>query len=159
MADPVIISEQPEWVCEEDVKRSLEALRQNAQNPKAGLFGPDSMYWKVNRHALVYFGATVPAVLMQLAHPWIAVAIADHSKIMTNPRQRARMTYSFLWSIIYGDMDIVARRSLGLHRLHSRVNGKIGQEAGRHGTVRKIRTPPMSVTPCSGCISRRSTVA
>ncbi|MGH8494303.1 MAG: oxygenase MpaB family protein [Moraxellaceae bacterium] len=137
MANPVSLSTSPDWVTEDDVRQSLEALRQQtagyqAQDARAGLFGPGSMYWEINKHAFVYFAGAVPAVFMQLAHPWIAAAIGEHSKIMSNPRQRARMTYSFLWSIIYGDMDVVARRSLGLYRLHTRVTGNIGEDAGRH---------------------------
>lgn len=135
MADPIIISEQPEWVSEDDMKRSLASLREKDLDPQAGLFGPGSMYWEINKHSAVYFGGTVPAVLMQLAHPWIAVAVGEHSKITTNPRQRARMTYSFLWSIVFGDMEVASRRAMGLHRLHSRVNGTIGEETGRHKTA------------------------
>ncbi len=129
---PTLVSEVPEWVDEEDMKRSLSALRDAGLTPEAGLFGPGSMYWEINKHTMVYFGGTVPAVLMQLAHPWIAVAVNEHSKIMSHPRQRARMTYSFLWSIVFGDLDVASRRAMGLHRLHSRVNGKIGEDAGRH---------------------------
>lgn len=132
MANPVVIGTQPDWVDEVGVKKSLEALRGQIKDPKVGLFGPDSMYWEVNRHSLVYYPGAVPAVLMQLVHPWVAVAIGEHSKIMTNPRQRARMTYTFLWSIIYGDMDLVARRSLSLYKMHTQVTGTIGEEAGRH---------------------------
>lgn len=132
MAQSVEISNTPKWTSEDDVKRSLEQLRQKPLNAKAGLFGPGSMYWEVNRHSVVYYPGAVPAVMMQLVHPWVAVAIGEHSKIMTNPRQRARMTYSFLWSIIFGDMDTVAKRSLGLYKMHSRVTGSIAERAGVH---------------------------
>lgn len=121
----------PHWLTEDDVRASLTRLP-TAPTAIAGLFGPSSLYWEVNKHALVYFPGALHAVLMQLAHPWVALAIHDHSKIMTNPRQRARMTYHFLWSIIYGDRDLVAKRSLGLHRLHSRVTGGLPTTAGNH---------------------------
>lgn len=130
-----LVNETPEWVGEDDMKRSLAALREQGLDPQAGLFGPGSMYWEINKHSLVYFGGTVPAVLMQLAHPWIAIAVNEHSKIMSNPRQRARMTYSFLWSIVFGDLEVASRRAMGLHRLHSRVNGNIGEDTGRHQTT------------------------
>lgn len=122
----------PEWLDEDDVRRALAGLRELPGDGRAGLFGPDSMFWEVNKHAVVYFTGAVHAVQMQLAHPWIAVAVREHSGIMSDPRQRARLTYRFLWSIIYGDMDLVAQRSLGLHKLHSRVSGRIPESAGAH---------------------------
>lgn len=122
----------PHWLTEDDVRLSLASLPTDTP-AIAGLFGPGSLYWEVNKHALVYFPGALQAVLMQLAHPWIAIAVHEHSKIMSNPRQRARMTYHFLWSIIYGDRDLVAKRSLGLHRLHSRVTGNLPDAAGSYG--------------------------
>lgn len=113
------------WLSEEDVKHSLSAIPNLPSISDHGLFGPDSQFWRVNRHAAVYFLGAIPAVMMQLAHPWVASAIAQHSKIMTDPRQRARMTYFFLWSLIYGDQALVARRSQALHRLHSKVTGDV----------------------------------
>lgn len=127
-----LADQTPEWISEEDMKHSLASLRGHDLAPRAGLFGPGSMYWEINKHSLVYFGGTVPAVLMQLAHPWIAVAVNEHSKFMSHPRQRARMTYSFLWAIVFGDLDMASRRAMALHRLHSRVSGTIGESTGRH---------------------------
>lgn len=121
-----------EWVTEEDVKRSIAELRQKTLRPEEGLFGRDSIFREVNKHAVVYLPGAVHAVQMQLAHPWIAVAVREHSKIMSDPRKRAQMTYTFLWSIIYGDMDMVARKALGLYKMHSRVSGSIHADAGAH---------------------------
>lgn len=119
------------WVSEDDLKRSLERLRQRPLQPNEGLFGPGSMFWEVNRHALVYFPGAVQAVQMQLAHPWIATAVFEHSKIMTNPRRRAQLTYIYLWSIIYGDVESAVKKSYSLYRLHTRVQGTLPAEAGR----------------------------
>lgn len=122
----------PQTVTEADFKRSLERLRGEPVDPKHGLFGPGSMFWEVNRHTLVYFLGAVQAVQMQLAHPWIATAVAEHSKIMSDPRRRAQLTYIYLWSVIYGDLDMVTKKSYSLYKVHARVEGVIGAQAGRH---------------------------
>lgn len=122
----------PALVSEADFKRSLERLQAESGEPVKGLFGPGSMYWEINRHTLPYFLGAVRAVQYQLAHPWIAVAVFEHSKILSDPRRRAQLTYIYLWSIIYGDLDAVAKKSYSLYRLHARVEGTFGADAGRH---------------------------
>jgi len=101
-------------------------------NEAEGLFGPRSIFWEVNRHAVVYFLGAVQSVQMQLCHPWIATAVFEHSKIMSNPRQRARLTYTYLWSLIYGDLEQVERMALALYRVHQRVEGELHEDAGQH---------------------------
>ena len=41
----------------------------------AGLFGPHSALWRVNREAALFLGSG-RALLLQLAHPWVGTAIA-----------------------------------------------------------------------------------
>ncbi len=122
----------PIEVDEASLRRSLEAVRKAPIDPKKGLFGPESMFWEVNKHTLVYFLGAVQSVQMQLCHPWIGTAVFDHSKIMTDPRRRAQLTYSFLWSFIYGDLDMVMKRAMGLYKVHGRVQGTIDEKAGTH---------------------------
>ena len=49
-----------------------------------GVFGPDSLTWRIDREALTFLGAG-RALLLQLAHPWVAAAIAEHSKTIDDP--------------------------------------------------------------------------
>ena len=122
----------PVWVTEAELREGLERLRQQPIDRREGLFGPGSMFWEVNKHAIVYFLGAAQAVQMQLAHPWIATAVYEHSKIMSDPRQRARLTYIYLWSLIYGDLDMVTQKSTALFRVHGRVKGSLSANAGRH---------------------------
>jgi len=41
-------------------------------DPDAGLFGPDSVTWRIDREAFLLLGAGPRALLMQVAHPAIA---------------------------------------------------------------------------------------
>src|SRR5690606_34607228 len=101
LASPYLnTSQHPQFISEETFETFINNLHQHTQNPHHGLFGPESMFWEVNRHTLVYFLGAVQSVQMQLCHPWIAVAVYEHSKIMSDPKKRAQLTYTFLWSII-----------------------------------------------------------
>ena len=120
------------FVTSEDLKRGFERLRGAAIDPREGLFGPRSMVWEVNKHSLVYFLGAVQSVLMQLGHPWVATAVFEHSKILKDPRARARLTYTFLWSLLYGDLETVLRMSQALFQVHGRVKGSLPEGAGAH---------------------------
>ncbi|RLU01961.1 MAG: DUF2236 domain-containing protein [Ketobacter sp.] len=122
----------PSYLSDEEIRPFLSGIAGFVKDPKVGLFGPDSMFWEVNRHTLVYFLGAVQSVQMQLCHPWIATAVFEHSKIMTDPKQRAQLTYTFLWSLIYGDLNMVQNKAKALFRVHSRVQGELTQPAGRH---------------------------
>lgn len=125
----------PQTIDEAAFLDALARLKRAPLDPKRGLFGPGSVFWEVNRHALPYFLGALQSVQMQLAHPWVAQAVYEHSKVMSDPTKRRQLTYIFLWSIIYGDLDLVLRRSQALFRVHGRVRGQIpaeGGDAGRH---------------------------
>ena len=71
-----------------------------AADPEAGLFGPASMMWRVNRHTLVYALGITQAAFLDVAHPAIANGIADHSTLFTDPRARGHHTYAMITSIV-----------------------------------------------------------
>jgi mpaB/rubber oxygenase-like protein len=68
----------------EDFERQLEVVRAFAPGKMEGVFGPDSLTWRIDREALTFLGAG-RALLLQLAHPWVAAAIAEHSKTVDDP--------------------------------------------------------------------------
>lgn len=109
----------------------LEKVLAEAPSPEAGLFGPDSVVWEVTRHLPVYALSTPLGGFMDTAHPWVAHGVADHSRIFTDPRKRARMTYLMLMRIVFGDVDTVRRTSRGLNAMHHRVQGTLPERAGR----------------------------
>jgi len=60
------------------LEEQLELVRASSVSTAAGVFGPASMTWRMNREAILFLAAG-RALLLQLAHPWIAAAVADHS--------------------------------------------------------------------------------
>ena len=70
-------------VSRSDLERLLERLRRGTRDPRAGVFGPDSMLWHVNRESIAFMGGG-RAALLQLAHPYVAHAIEQHSNTRTD---------------------------------------------------------------------------
>jgi len=56
----------PSYLSEEEFSPFLNGIAGFVRDPKVGLFGPDSVFWEVNRHTLVYFLGAVQSVQMQL---------------------------------------------------------------------------------------------
>jgi uncharacterized protein (DUF2236 family) len=68
----------------EDLERELREIAAQAPGQIEGVFGPASLTWRVNREAAIFLGAG-RALLLQLAHPHVATAIADHSRTFGRP--------------------------------------------------------------------------
>ena len=73
-----------------------------------GLFGTDSMLWRIGREASILLGGG-RAALLQLAHPYIAHAIDDHSTMLTDIQDRCRRTMSAMFTLTFGDRAEASR--------------------------------------------------
>jgi len=81
MDDPILVGEG-------DLERELALARVAVRDPTAGLFGPASLMWRVDREAVLFLGAR-RALLLQLAHPWIATC--TRSIIGARARKQSRI--------------------------------------------------------------------
>jgi uncharacterized protein (DUF2236 family) len=88
-----------------------------------GLFGPGSVTWKVDREVAVLVGSGSRALLMQVAHPLVAAAVAAHSRYRSDPLGRLRDTLDAIYAFAFAD----TRRALGvvqsINELHAHVRG------------------------------------
>jgi uncharacterized protein (DUF2236 family) len=88
----------------------------------AGLFGPGSLTWRVNREGVLLLGGG-RALLLQVAHPLVAAGVAEHSNYREDPFGRLYRTLDTVTAIVFGSTD-QAREAVGrLHRVHTRVKG------------------------------------
>ncbi len=88
----------------------------------AGLFGPDSVTWKIDREVVVL--ASGPrALLMQVAHPLVAAAVAEHSRFRVEPIARLYGTLRAIYSFAFDDAEQAARIVAGVDRVHAGVRG------------------------------------
>jgi uncharacterized protein (DUF2236 family) len=113
----------------EDLEHQIARVRAAAGDSAMGIFGPNSLTWRVDREAALFLGAG-RALLLQLAHPWIAAAIADHSQALPDPIGRFHRTFSIMFSIIFGTVDQAVASARGLHERHAQISGTLGESAG-----------------------------
>lgn len=109
-----------------DLETLLASLERRGTDPRAGLFGPDSMTWKISRESALFLGAG-RAALLQLAHPWVAAAIAEHSTVLNKPIARFHNTFRIVFAMIFGSTDQALAAARHLHSLHTRIRGDLPQ--------------------------------
>ncbi|WP_262047529.1 oxygenase MpaB family protein [Bradyrhizobium sp. Bra78] len=116
-------------VVESDLELALDIVRANAAGPVAGVFGPTSVTWQIDREAVIFLGAG-RALLLQLAHPWVAAAIAEHSKTFADPIGRFHRTFDIVFAMVFGSLDRALLSSQQLHRRHAMIVGQMPETVG-----------------------------
>jgi len=110
-------------------ERSLEAIRGVSADPLEGLFGPRSMLWRIDREAALFLGAG-RALLLQLAHPWVAAAVAEHSRAIADPIGRFHRTFGIVFAMVFGTRAQALAAARRLRRRHASVRGVMPEAAG-----------------------------
>ena len=88
----------------------------------AGLFGPGSSTWRVNREGVLLLGGG-RALLLQVAHPLVAAGVSDHSNYREDPFGRLYRTLETVTTIQFGRTEKAEEAAERLRRLHTRVKG------------------------------------
>lgn len=120
----------PQFVSAGDLEKLLANLRQSSPDPSRGIFGPASVSWKINRESALFLAAT-RAALLQLAHPWVAAAIAQHSKTFHDPVARFHQTFRIMFTMSFGSVDQAFAAARQLHRRHQSIRGTLPENASR----------------------------
>ena len=108
----------------EDLESLANDLRRQVSRPSDGIFGPESLSWRIHRESALFLAAG-RAALLQLAHPWVAAAINQHSSVISKPIQRFHNTFRVVFTMIFGSADQAIRAAQSLHELHSRIRGSL----------------------------------
>lgn len=89
----------------------------------AGLFGPGSVSWRVDRELVVLAGGSC-ALLLQAAHPVVAAGVSQHSTYATDPFGRLMRTLTSSFDVVFGttaDAEATIRR---VNAIHAAVRGR-----------------------------------
>jgi uncharacterized protein (DUF2236 family) len=95
--------------------------RQPAGDP--GLFGPESMAWRVHANPVALAIGGVAAVLLELAEPRVRSGVWDHSIFKTDPLARMQRTGEATLITTYGPTKAAEARVAMVTRMHERVGG------------------------------------
>lgn len=106
--------------------------------------GPGSIGWKVNKESVILLGGT-RAVLMQLAHPLVAMGVSEHSDYMTDPFGRAERTFVLGEILTFGSQVKARQAARTINRKHFTVHGELPIDAGAFpkGTHYNARDPEL----------------
>ncbi len=110
-----------------DSEALLTAVEARTADPNAGIFGPDSVSWRINRESALFLGAG-RAALLQLAHPWVAAALAQHSTLLSDPIKRFHGTFRVVFTMVFGSLDQALAAARALHALHTRIRGELPEQ-------------------------------
>jgi hypothetical protein len=116
------------------LEAELERLRADVGDPRAGIFGPGSKLWEVNRSSAVFLGAG-RAALLQLAHPWVATAIEQHSHTRQDPIGRFQRTFARVFAMVFGDLDSALEAARSVHTVHTHIEGELAALLWVHATL------------------------
>lgn len=96
-----------------------------------GYFGPESITWKIGQESILLLGGA-RAVLMQLAHPLVAMGVSEHSSYMTNPFKRTEHTFLLGQMLTFGTTTTARQAARTINSLHKHVHGTLSAEAGAY---------------------------
>lgn len=117
-------------VTQRDFEQQLGWVEARVKNRAHGLYGPSSMAWRIGRESIVFLCAG-RAALLQLAHPYVAHAIDQHSATHADPIGRFNRTFLQVYGMVFGDLDSALASARRVRAVHDRVHGPIGEDIGR----------------------------
>jgi uncharacterized protein (DUF2236 family) len=93
------------------------------------LFDPSSIVWRVNRERVLLL-SSVAVGLLQLAHPLVAAAVAEHTDRRRTGAERLGATVGLNLAVIFGDREQADRAASHVRDLHTRIKGQLGTVTG-----------------------------
>jgi uncharacterized protein (DUF2236 family) len=90
-----------------------------------GLFGPDSVAWRVHGDVTSMMVGGIASLLLQMLHPAVLAGVWDHSNFRTDLHGRLRRTARFIALTTYGGRDEALAVIDRVRRIHDRVAGTL----------------------------------
>ncbi|AKF09821.1 oxygenase MpaB family protein [Sandaracinus amylolyticus] len=118
-------------VTRDELERRIAEVRARTRDPRAGIYGPGSISWRINREGIIMLGGG-RAALLQLAHPYVAHAVDQHSDTRRDPVGRFRRTFMHVFAMVFGDLDHAIESARRVHRIHTGIKGPIREDVGAY---------------------------
>ncbi|HET7529646.1 MAG TPA: oxygenase MpaB family protein [Mycobacteriales bacterium] len=103
-----------------------------------GLFGPDSITWRVQGDPIMWV-AGLRALLLQAVHPAAMAGVLEHSDFRRDPWGRLRRTADYVGTVAFGSTAEVAAVGARVRAVHATVRGI----DGRTGQTYSARDPQL----------------
>lgn len=116
----------------EDFERGLrEAVGLADADPRHGLYGPGTASWRIGRESILFLGGGA-AALLQLAHPYVAHAVDQHSATRSDPLGRFQRTFMHVNAILFGDLETALGSARRVRHIHDHILGHITEDVGEY---------------------------
>lgn len=92
------------------------------ERPDPGLFGPDSVTWRVHGNLSMLIGG-LRSLLLQTLHPLAMAGVAQHSDYRNDPGGRMRRTAQFVSTTTFGTTAEAEAAIERVRRIHHHVRG------------------------------------
>lgn len=118
----------PVSVLRSRVADSIRLMVSGERRPSArpstgdGLFGADSVTWRVHADLSMFIGG-LRALLLQTMHPLAMAGVADHSDYRDDPWGRLRRTGQFIGTTTFGSQADALAMIDRVRRIHDHVSG------------------------------------
>ena len=90
-----------------------------------GLFGPDSVTWRVHAELPAMLAGGLCALMLQTLHPLALAGVYDHSNFRDDLVGRLRRTTGFVAGTTYAPMGEVDALVARVRAIHARVSGQL----------------------------------
>jgi uncharacterized protein (DUF2236 family) len=87
-----------------------------------GLFGPDSVAWRIHGELATLIGG-LRALMLQTLHPLAMAGVAEHSAFRSDPFGRLQRTAGFLAATVFGTTEDAERAIAKVRQVHRHVRG------------------------------------
>jgi uncharacterized protein (DUF2236 family) len=110
----------------------------------AGLFDADGLGRRINRETVLLLGGG-RALLMQLAHPLVAVGVADHSDFRRDPLGRLFRTLDTMLRLVFAPREDALAAARRVRQVHEHVSGTLHVGTAHYpaGTPYDARDPEL----------------
>lgn len=89
-----------------------------------GLFGPDSVTWKIHADFPGMMAGGIAALMLQTLHPRALAGVWDHSRFRQDPLGRLQNTTTFVAATSYAPKADAERLISHVDRIHQKVTGQ-----------------------------------
>lgn len=112
-----------------DIDRTFGQLRELVTDPEHGLFGPDSVMWRIVKPIPVVPMMLMEAGLLEAPHPYIAFGTMG-SKSSTEFLPRFHRSADAFYDWFCGDLDTALRTARRIFGYHAQINGTLPTDMG-----------------------------
>lgn len=109
-----------------------------APDDEVGVYGPDSVHWRVFREPILVVGG-LRAIALQIAHPMVAAGVATNSNYRNDVIGRARRTFVAMYELVFGTREEALAACRRVHALHNRVQAVVAEEGAGPWSSQPVR--------------------